>query len=35
MTFHAITSPIRAINPLGFPNATRSDLLDSFVQQQV
>ncbi|KAF7839114.1 ribonuclease H [Senna tora] len=24
-TFHAITSPIRALNPLGFPNTTRID----------
>ncbi|KAF7808166.1 uncharacterized protein G2W53_040327 [Senna tora] len=24
-TFHAITSPIRALNPLGFLNTTRSD----------
>ncbi|KAF7821394.1 uncharacterized protein G2W53_026849 [Senna tora] len=25
LTFHAITSPIRALNPLGFQNTTRSD----------
>ncbi|KAF7808168.1 uncharacterized protein G2W53_040329 [Senna tora] len=24
-SFHAITSPIRAINPIGYPNTTRSD----------
>ncbi|KAF7832163.1 uncharacterized protein G2W53_014496 [Senna tora] len=23
--FHEITSPIRSLNPLGFPNTTRSD----------
>ncbi|KAF7832017.1 uncharacterized protein G2W53_014350 [Senna tora] len=27
-TFHAITSPIRALNPLGFQNTTRSDRHD-------
>ncbi|KAF7821392.1 uncharacterized protein G2W53_026847 [Senna tora] len=27
-TFLAITSPIRALKPLGFPNPTRSDLHD-------
>ncbi|KAF7812439.1 uncharacterized protein G2W53_033415 [Senna tora] len=31
-TSHAIKSPIRALNPLGFPNTTRSDRFDSLVQ---
>ncbi|KAF7842031.1 uncharacterized protein G2W53_004329 [Senna tora] len=34
-TFHAITSPIQALNPLGFPNPTRSDQFDSLVQEHV
>ncbi|KAF7842016.1 uncharacterized protein G2W53_004314 [Senna tora] len=33
--FHAITSPIRALNPLGFPNTMRSARFDSFGQQHV
>ncbi|KAF7812412.1 uncharacterized protein G2W53_033388 [Senna tora] len=27
-TFHAISSPIQALSPLGFPNTTRSDRQD-------
>ncbi|KAF7839150.1 uncharacterized protein G2W53_007632 [Senna tora] len=34
-TFDAIKSPIRALNPLGFTNTTRSDWFDSHVQQHV
>ncbi|KAF7832926.1 uncharacterized protein G2W53_015259 [Senna tora] len=34
-TFHAIASPVLPINPLGFPNTTRSDRFDSLVQQNV
>ncbi|KAF7839163.1 uncharacterized protein G2W53_007645 [Senna tora] len=30
---HAITSAIRALNPLGFPNKMRSDRFDSLGQQ--
>ncbi|KAF7833008.1 uncharacterized protein G2W53_015341 [Senna tora] len=33
-TFHAISSHIRALNPLGFRNTTQSDWFDSLVQQQ-
>ncbi|KAF7832241.1 uncharacterized protein G2W53_014574 [Senna tora] len=33
--FQEITSPIRALNPPGFPNTMRSDRLDSLVQQQL
>ncbi|KAF7832040.1 uncharacterized protein G2W53_014373 [Senna tora] len=32
-TFHAIKTPIQALNPLGFPNTTQSDRYDSLVQQ--
>ncbi|KAF7839151.1 uncharacterized protein G2W53_007633 [Senna tora] len=34
-SFHAITLPIRALNPLGFPNTTGSDRFYSLVQQPV
>ncbi|KAF7808122.1 uncharacterized protein G2W53_040283 [Senna tora] len=34
-TFHAITSLIRALKPLGFPNTTRSDRFDSLVEQRI
>ncbi|KAF7842059.1 uncharacterized protein G2W53_004357 [Senna tora] len=34
-TFQAIMSPIRELNPLGFPDTTRSDRFDSHVQQDV
>ncbi|KAF7832162.1 uncharacterized protein G2W53_014495 [Senna tora] len=34
-TFHAITSPIRASNPLGIPNTTQSDRFGSLLQQLV
>ncbi|KAF7832234.1 uncharacterized protein G2W53_014567 [Senna tora] len=30
-----ITSPIRALNPLGFPKTTRSDRFDALVQKHV
>ncbi|KAF7832169.1 uncharacterized protein G2W53_014502 [Senna tora] len=32
-TIHAIGSPLRALNPLGFPNTTPTDLFDSLVQR--
>ncbi|KAF7832174.1 uncharacterized protein G2W53_014507 [Senna tora] len=38
MTSHtivAITSAIRPLNPLGYPNIMRSDRFDSLVQQHV
>ncbi|KAF7839158.1 uncharacterized protein G2W53_007640 [Senna tora] len=34
-TFHAIKSPIRALNPLGLPTTTRSDRFDSLKQQHI
>ncbi|KAF7808120.1 uncharacterized protein G2W53_040281 [Senna tora] len=34
-TFHEITRPTRALNPLGLPNTTQSDRFDSLVQQHV
>ncbi|KAF7812434.1 uncharacterized protein G2W53_033410 [Senna tora] len=33
-TFLVITSPIRALNPLEFPNIMRTDRFDSLVPQQ-
>ncbi|KAF7841523.1 uncharacterized protein G2W53_003821 [Senna tora] len=30
-SFHAITTPIRALNPLGFANTTRSDRFDALL----
>ncbi|KAF7808080.1 uncharacterized protein G2W53_040241 [Senna tora] len=34
-TFHAFTSPIRALNPIGFSNTRRSNLFDSVEPQHV
>ncbi|KAF7802309.1 uncharacterized protein G2W53_041420 [Senna tora] len=34
-SFHAITSPIRALNALGFPNTMRSDRFSSLLEQHV
>ncbi|KAF7812425.1 uncharacterized protein G2W53_033401 [Senna tora] len=32
-SFHEIKSAIRSLDPLGFPNTTRSDRFDPLLQQ--